>query len=165
LYEFDTETDGLTLVQSLLLMTYWYESPEDHKDSWHWMGIAISLAYSLGIHRSPHSEMDPKQISLQKRVWWSCFIRDRLIALGSSRILRISDFDVPMLTLDDFHIQSVHTTMFVGSECDDILNPQAQMDFAILFIAKVKLCVCISRLLRPPALSSVSKLNPPFNLT
>ncbi|RAL67667.1 hypothetical protein DID88_008411 [Monilinia fructigena] len=106
LYDLDYETDMLTVVQSLLLMTYWYETPEDYKDTWHWMGRAIDHAYTLALHRDPKG-MDVDQ-KLRKRVWWSCFMRDRLIALGMRRPTRVKDedCDVPMLTEDDFEIKS-----------------------------------------------------------
>jgi hypothetical protein len=53
LYDFDYESDRLILIQALLLMIYWYETPDDQKDTWHWMGMAISLAYTIGLHRNP----------------------------------------------------------------------------------------------------------------
>jgi hypothetical protein len=34
------KVDRISLVQSLLLMTYWYETPDDQKDTWHWMGVS-----------------------------------------------------------------------------------------------------------------------------
>ena len=43
-------------------MTYWYETPDDQKDTWHWMGVAISLAHTIGLHRNPEkSNMDIKK--------------------------------------------------------------------------------------------------------
>lgn len=92
-------------------------------------------------------------------------MRDRLIALGRSRVFRISDSEVPLLTLEDFDIQSVPTTVFVGpTKFDAVLDPQAQEDLATLCIAKVKLCVCISRVFIPSVLSLVSRHKLRLNL-
>ena len=92
-------------------------------------------------------------------------MRDRLVALGTSRVLRVADFDVPMLTLNDFHIESALTTMPFGSiERDTVLDLQTQEDLATLCITKARLCVCISRILIPPFLSSVSKHESIFKL-
>ena len=33
LYDFDYESDRVAIVQALLLMTYWYETPDDQKDT------------------------------------------------------------------------------------------------------------------------------------
>lgn len=41
LYDFDYDNDRVDLVSSLLLLTYWYETPEDQKDTWHWMGTSL----------------------------------------------------------------------------------------------------------------------------
>ncbi|CRK42713.1 hypothetical protein BN1723_016064, partial [Verticillium longisporum] len=74
-----TRSDRLVLVQALLLMTYWYETPDDQKDTWHWMGVAISLAHTIGLHRNPATTSMPlRKQKLWKRIWWSCFMRDRL---------------------------------------------------------------------------------------
>lgn len=50
-------------------MTYWYESPADQKDMWHWMGVATSLAHTIGLHRDPEdSTMEPCKKKLLKRL-------------------------------------------------------------------------------------------------
>ena len=140
------------LVQSLLLMTYWYETPDDQKDTWHWMGVAISLAHTIGLHRNPSTtSMAPSKQKLWKRIWWSCFMRDRLIALGMRRPTRIKneDFDVPMLTEEDFEIQVLpESTTIIGPECTLMRNLDMQRELATLCVWKAKLCVCISHMLK-----------------
>ncbi|KAI9646566.1 hypothetical protein NHQ30_004561 [Ciborinia camelliae] len=148
LYDLDYETDILTVVQSLLLMTYWYETPEDYKDTWHWMGRAIDHACILALHRDPKGmDVDHK---LRKRVWWSCFMRDRLIALGMRRPTRVKDedCDVPMLTEDDFEIKALDPrNSIISTECSLIRDVEAQRDLALMCISKARLCLCISQVL------------------
>ncbi|KAK2770707.1 hypothetical protein FQN53_005375 [Emmonsiellopsis sp. PD_33] len=151
LYDFDYEVDRISLVQSLLLMTHWYEMPDDQKDTWHWMGVSLSLAHTIGLHRDPSTScMDRRRQRLWKRVWWSTYTRDRLIALGMRRPTRIKDedCDVPMLTLDDFDIQqmSPEALQIIG-ECELAHNLNHQRQLAIMFIEKSKLCLCISHVL------------------
>ncbi|ESZ90862.1 hypothetical protein SBOR_8754 [Sclerotinia borealis F-4128] len=149
LYDLDYETDMLTVVQSLLLMTYWYETPEDYKDTWHWMGRAIDHAYTLALHRDPKF-MDAVDHKLRKRVWWSCFMRDRLIALGMRRPTRVKDedCDVPMLTEDDFEIKALSPrNSIISPECSLIRDVGAQRDLALMCISKAQLCLCISQVL------------------
>ncbi|KAL3957694.1 hypothetical protein ACCO45_008272 [Purpureocillium lilacinum] len=152
LYDFDYESDRLVLVQALMLMTYWYETPDDQKDTWHWMGVAISLAHTIGLHRNPEatSMSVPKQ-RLWKRIWWSCFMRDRLIALGMRRPTRIKDedFDVPMLVEADFEIQALpESNTVIPKECRLMRDVAMQRELATMCIAKAKLCVCISHMLK-----------------
>ena len=129
-------------------MTYWYETPDDQKDTWHWMGVAISLAHTIGLHRNPMSTaMPPRKQKLWKRIWWSCFMRDRLVALGMRRPTRIKDedFDVPMLEHDDFETTEIPSHILPS--CSMLRNQTLLSDLAYLCIAKAKLCLCISHVL------------------
>ncbi|BCR90820.1 putative C6 transcription factor (Ctf1B) [Aspergillus chevalieri] len=151
LYDFDYEVDRISLVQSLLLMTYWYETPDDQKDTWHWMGVSLSLAHTIGLHRDPgNSRMDLRRQRMWKRIWWSTYTRDRLIALGMRRPMRVKDddCDVPMLTLDDFdfHPFSPEIVAMVGNS-EVLHNVEHQRELALMFIEKAKLCLCVSHVL------------------
>ncbi|KAJ3579055.1 hypothetical protein NPX13_g1510 [Xylaria arbuscula] len=152
LYDFDYENDRLLLVQGLLLMTYWYETPDDQKDTWHWMGVAISLGHTIGLHRNPaNTNMAPQRRKLWKRIWWSCFMRDRLIALGMRRPTRIKDedFDVPMLEEEDFDMVALPDEIqVVGPECTLLRDVTMQRELAQMCVAKAKLSLCISHMLK-----------------
>lgn len=151
LYDFDYEVDRISLVQALLLMTYWYETPDDQKDTWHWMGVSLSLAYTIGLHRDPgNSGMDLRRQRLWKRIWWSAYTRDRLIALGMRRPMRIKDedCDVPMLSVDDFEFKPFppEIVSMVGN-CEILQNVNYQRELAMMFVEKAKLCLCVSHVL------------------
>ncbi|KAK6541864.1 hypothetical protein TWF694_007642 [Orbilia ellipsospora] len=153
LYDFDWEQDRISLIQALLLMTYWYETPDDQKDTWHWMGVAISLSHTVGLHRSPvNSSLSPRRQKLWKRIWWSCFMRDRLVALGMRRPTRIKDedCDVPMLTLEDFGLSAETDELaevLFGGDLEEQRKRRRQRTLALLCIEKAKLCVLIGNVL------------------
>jgi Fungal specific transcription factor domain len=151
LYDFDYESDRVSLVQALLLLTYYYETPDDQKDTWHWMGVATSVAHTIGLHRNPdRSSMDAKRSKLWKRIWWSTYMRDRLIALGMRRPTRIKseDYDVPMLTLDDFELVAIpESVSCIPADCLLARDVDKQRELAIMCIEKARLCLCISRVL------------------
>jgi hypothetical protein len=133
-------------------MTYWYETPDDQKDTWHWMGVAISLAHTIGLHRDPaKTPMIPRKQKLWKRVWWSCLMRDRLVALGMRRPTRIKseDFDVPPLNEDDFEIGSLpEENRLLGHECALMRDLEMQRELAVMCIEKAKLCMLIGDMLK-----------------
>jgi hypothetical protein len=52
LYDADYETDTTTIIQALFLMGFWCGSPIDQKETWHWLGVAVSLAQATGMHRT-----------------------------------------------------------------------------------------------------------------
>lgn len=132
-------------------MTLYCENPDNQKDGWHWTGVAISLAHTLGIHRNLETSLtDVKKLRLYRRMWWCCVMRDRLLSLGMRRPPRIDDrdYDVPMLTVEDFEIKSLDSeTLVVSSDCNIIRNPSMQTHMAMICIAKARLCLCINRVL------------------
>ncbi|KAK4497772.1 hypothetical protein PRZ48_010425 [Zasmidium cellare] len=107
LYDIGYEQDKITLIQSSLLLSFWYSDLQDNAQSWHWTGVAISMAHAIGLHRNPDSRNINSSISSARRrlwsnIWWSCFFRDRWLSFGYGRPLRINadDCDVPMPSSD-----------------------------------------------------------------
>ena len=152
LYDFDYEDDRISLLQALLIFTHWYESPNDQKDTWHWMGIALSVATSIGLNRDPaRSPHGRHRQALRRRLWWSCVIRDRLIAIGMRRPLRIksSEHNVTMMTLEDFSLDPVSDNVTcVGPRSIVARSTEMRRKLAVLCIAKARFCDCISHVLR-----------------
>ncbi|OCT48972.1 cutinase transcription factor 1 alpha [Cladophialophora carrionii] len=110
LYDSDHEPNKVTVVQAVFLISFWWNGPTDQKDTWHWLGVAISLALTLGMHRSTkHSDMKPKDRCLWKKIWWSLFAEDKhaATALGRPVHTRRRDCDVELLEVTDFNEQPV----------------------------------------------------------
>ncbi|ODV91034.1 hypothetical protein CANCADRAFT_26504, partial [Tortispora caseinolytica NRRL Y-17796] len=107
LYDSNYETDKVTIVQSLGVLGWWFEGPEDIiKNSAYWTRVAILVAQGMGMHRNnddnPHLSLQEKR--MWKRIWWSLFYRDRniAVALGRPLVINTQDMDVKMITEDDF---------------------------------------------------------------
>ena len=152
LYDFDYEVDRVTVVQAILLMTYWHENPDDVKDVWHWLGIAISVARTIGLNcdTSDAPLMCQQQRRLWKRIWWSCYMRDRLVAIGMRRPMRINkgDFDVPMLVLEDFETEALGPELgkMLGG-CPVVKDCSKRITLAKMCIGFAQLCTCIGQVL------------------
>lgn len=89
-------------------MGFWYTDPQDHTGAWYWIGIAITLSQTLGLHRCPQSNnrsqrFPEAQQPLIRRIWWSCIVRDRWLSLAKGRPMRIhhEDCDVAMPGAED----------------------------------------------------------------
>lgn len=52
LYDADLDPDKVNNIAAVFLMSFWWGGSNDEKDSFHWLGIAVTLAQSLGMHRS-----------------------------------------------------------------------------------------------------------------
>ncbi|CAG9942709.1 unnamed protein product [Clonostachys rosea f. rosea IK726] len=153
LHGINYESDRLALVQSLLLMTYWYDCPDDDQDTWYWMGIAVTKAHVIGLHRSPDQlNISPQEKRLRRRIWWCCIMRDRMLALTIRQPPRIRDneYSVKALSLDDFEVRppsSTLATLFSNSKfaCPDL---QEQRILAKLCVELSRLCLILGHLLR-----------------
>lgn len=153
LHDLDYENDKFTLVQSTLLLSFWYEAPDDSKETWHWSGIAISQAQALGLHRSTMnaSGMDPIKRRQRRRIWWSCVMRDRQIGLGMSRLIRIKDedFDITELQEDDFQIETMDDNPMISrKDCPLIYDVGMQAELAEMCVQKAKLYVLVGHVLQ-----------------
>lgn len=108
MYDNGGETDTVVLIQSALLMGFWHSKEDGHAQPWYWIGIAISLCQVLGLHRDPdsaklNSAFPSRLRPIWRRLWWSCFFRDRWLSLTLGRPLRINldDCDQPMPSAAD----------------------------------------------------------------
>lgn len=147
LYEFDVEPDIAAVLQALILMSSWYSKWDGRRDTWHWTGLAYDVARRMGLHReSPTRCTSNKAHRFRRRLWWSLYIRDRMIALGTRRPMRIQDedFDVSMLSLQDFDLAAdVHD----GSHA--FTPPPAEMRLtALMCIQLANLCRTIGRVVK-----------------
>ncbi|KID81482.1 cutinase transcription factor 1 alpha [Metarhizium guizhouense ARSEF 977] len=119
LYDADYENDKTILTAVLLLLAFWWQKPQDQKDTWHWLGCSISLAQTLGMHRSTaYSGLSQRSRSLWKRIWWSLYVRDRHTAASLGRPFRIhdKDCDVEALHDEDFDFDRKTTLAVMGEQ-------------------------------------------------
>ncbi|OBT55557.1 hypothetical protein VE04_02731 [Pseudogymnoascus sp. 24MN13] len=108
LYDFDTEPDRFISIQAALLLSNWYPGVDEKKDPWFWSGTAISLGHTIGLHLDPvESKVGKDKIRIWRRLWWTSFCREQKLALALGRPSRLTYYNVPMLTLDDFDIGSL----------------------------------------------------------
>ncbi|KIX93833.1 uncharacterized protein Z520_10458 [Fonsecaea multimorphosa CBS 102226] len=151
LYDFDWDVDRIALIQSLLLLNYWYVSENDQKDPWHWLGVCISLATSIGLNQPfTHAQKDPKTSALWRRIWWSCVHRDRVISISMRRPMRIKDEDIrlPPLKMDDFEIEPTSSAISSLKGNAFLTDRHVRSMLAEMYIAKLKLLLFIGQILQ-----------------
>jgi hypothetical protein len=153
--------DRISLVQALLLMTYWYERPDDQKDPSHWMGESLSFAYTIGLHqKSDHNQFDVQKQRLRRRLWWCCYMRDQLITLSMRKPNRIkTKHNIQTLVIDDFDTQPLDTNLvrLLGGipATSDVAE---RTTLAKICIEKVKLCICIHHILATQYSETIVKM-------
>ncbi|KFY96780.1 hypothetical protein V498_02478 [Pseudogymnoascus sp. VKM F-4517 (FW-2822)] len=107
LYSFNTCDDRLSVIQSLLLMTLCASTSEAR----HWLSLAASFSQSLGLNCDVSSSRLPlRRKHLHRRIWWTAFLRDRILALRLSDdsrnrfIIKLEDCRIDPLNLEDFDL-------------------------------------------------------------
>lgn len=131
-------------------MSYWNGTDGNHRESWYWTGAAISLAFTIDLHLHPEApNMASSERKLRKRVWWSCFMRERLLSVENRRPTQIclEDSNLPMLEQSDFEIRPLPDGITVISRnCKAVRDASVRRQLAAICIARIQLCICISRM-------------------
>ncbi|KIW86561.1 hypothetical protein Z517_01959 [Fonsecaea pedrosoi CBS 271.37] len=129
LHDFDVEVDRLIICQAAILLSFWDGDCEGVRDSYYWIGIATLHATSIGLNFDPMNSLsDPNHRRSFKTTWWTLVMRDRLLAVALRRPVQNSvfRFDVPMLHLDDFRLDSLLVAFQKNLQVHDISLPELE---------------------------------------
>lgn len=150
LYDFDTEPDGTSLLQSLLLFTYWVEIG-DNRGPWHWICAAISYAQTIDLRGLiEQSAVPPEQYRALRRLWWCCRTRETIIAVSMKKCaptLQPNESDMPMLSLEDICPPSDGLRGASEDMRPNAVPPEKSRTQAMISIQMAKLGRCINRIL------------------
>jgi hypothetical protein len=163
LYELGWENRPLTILQSLLLMTYFPQKINEPKGQASLVGDAVSMAYRMGLHRDPTNlKIEASLFHLRKRLWWSVFIRERTLILdqGTPWIIDDTDHDVPMITIDDFCLTETNNDIGTQVPPVDLNGTSRRRKIAIMWIEKAKIAVIMGRI--PPISVRIPEINSSF---
>ncbi|RFU75585.1 n-terminal binuclear zn cluster-containing dna binding domain-containing [Trichoderma arundinaceum] len=98
----------IELVQALLLMSHYLHGSLELNHCWTVIGLAIRTAQELGLYLdSTNFTNDIVEQEIRKRVWWGCFVIDRLVSIKVGRPPTIHDIPairvgLPLAVDDEF---------------------------------------------------------------
>ena len=146
LYELDTDLDPLTMIQVLLLMTYWYGQQNDTKGRFYWLRIARSLALDIGLDRDGRPSTSNSQDPFRRRLWYCYIVRDTLLSVTERRSGGLTDsrLDIHALRPEDFQEPGS------GEAVNQYYIPAQKIEASTairLWFQKVKLCLIVQRIL------------------
>ncbi|KAJ5538479.1 fungal-specific transcription factor domain-containing protein [Penicillium frequentans] len=108
MYRNGNERSKIVLLQSSLLLGLYHADIDEYNQPWYWTGIAISSCQILGLdHNNASSKnsssITDRQRSFWRRLWWSCFFRDRWLslAMGTHARIKLEGCDTPFPSPDD----------------------------------------------------------------
>ncbi|CEG67857.1 hypothetical protein RMATCC62417_04218 [Rhizopus microsporus] len=100
---------SISTVQSLLLLASHQHGAMRSARAWLYSGMAFRMAQDLGLHRNcDHWNIPPEERERRKRVFWCCYIVDRLgsAMYGRATTFEEKDCDVPFPSVDDHNLLS-----------------------------------------------------------
>lgn len=111
------EKDPMTLVAAVTILQYWNPSGPAHvsiHNSSYWLRIGVGLVHQMGLHKEPDAH-DPNR-QLRRRIFWTLFARDCLLALGQGRprAIHLDDCNIKWPTVADFPAPTKHAHLFVA---------------------------------------------------
>lgn len=92
LFHLAPENNKIVVVQSALLLGFWFAEAQDVKQSWYWSGIAFSVGQSCGLHLD-NSNCSSEERTLRRNLWRACMVRDVWLSFGQGRPLRLNAAD------------------------------------------------------------------------
>lgn len=107
LFDVGYETSKIVTLQVTIALTFWGGSPNTHWNFYTWISAGVTIAETIGCHRSMAGlNIHPQDRSLLKRLWWTLVVRDAACASMHGRPFRINleHCDVDELTMDDFDL-------------------------------------------------------------
>ncbi|GAO47749.1 hypothetical protein SAICODRAFT_32185 [Saitoella complicata NRRL Y-17804] len=83
----------MSSVQACLLMTSYLQWTRQRDVSYAYMGMAVRMAVSNGMHRRCNVALDPRVVEIRTRLWWSIYTKDRFMNMSMGRPMLFSDND------------------------------------------------------------------------
>lgn len=101
-------------IRNILLLIIWcltLNSQDENENLWILTRHVTSLCIQLGLHRNnPNWRLTKMELEIRNRLWWSCFIVERLVAFQTGRTLSIRNhaIDAEMPKFND-NVDILHT--------------------------------------------------------
>ncbi|KAB8238954.1 transcription factor domain-containing protein [Aspergillus alliaceus] len=139
LYQFKAEPNLACIAQASLLLSF-HSSARDVYNNTSFLSIAIQCARADRAHLySVIPKISPRERRDKKRLWWCCFVRDRVIALGMRRPLQITpdQFDYRREPFEEEDIKCE-----VGQS--RVYDPETKRSLIKIFVAQCELAAALT---------------------
>jgi hypothetical protein len=153
IFDKQEEPEKTVLIQSALLFaSSWYIELEDRDGMYYWVGVALGLSITIGLHRANKFDhvvpcpFSPALRRLWKCLWWSVFFREIWTAMGFGRPLRLNseDCDAHFPAPEDVYGDDLH-------ELPDELQaylPRDLENLSQLWLNFIELSILLERILK-----------------
>lgn len=128
LFDIGYERSKVVTLQASILLSFWGGSPNQHCNFYTWISTGVTIAETVGCHRSMAGlNMTSQDRSLLKRLWWILVMRDATCASMHGRPFRINldHCDADDLTLEDFEFDPSHCLSSDNTHLSGLYHIQA----------------------------------------
>ncbi|KAL0082258.1 Zn(2)-C6 fungal-specific transcription factor [Phycomyces blakesleeanus] len=135
----------ISTIQALILLAAHQHGAMKPARAWLYSGMAFRMAQDLGLHRNcDHWDIPSEERERRKRVFWCCYILDRILSAsyGRSATFEERDCDVPLPTVDDDDDEDEPETN------PDSENAQPPVRIMIAFTHLISLCHILGDVLK-----------------
>ncbi|RFU30142.1 hypothetical protein B7463_g6213, partial [Scytalidium lignicola] len=101
------EQPCVTNVQAFLCMAFYEMGRGNLSKGWAFSGIAFRMGYDIGFQRDPchwtstdHSITTVEDIEIRRRIYWGCYLSDKLISLMLGRTTYLDENDATVGPID-----------------------------------------------------------------
>ncbi|OBZ86157.1 Cutinase transcription factor 1 alpha [Choanephora cucurbitarum] len=140
------DTPSISTIQALLLLASHQHGAMKSAKAWLYSGMAFRMAQDLGLHRNcDHWNIPLEECERRKRVFWCCYIVDRLASAmyGRASTFEERDCDVPFPSIDD--------DTAIEDDSIDLDNPDnspPSVSLLELFANLIKICDILGHILK-----------------
>lgn len=135
LFDVGYETNKIVLLQMVVMLTFWGPQMKNYWNPSSWVGFGVTIAESLGLHKSIGStEMSRENKGLLRRLWWTLALRDATCAalLGRPSRINMAQCNTDMLTLEDFQLEASRPQTTHKTHADNEVEAIYQVQIAKL---------------------------------
>jgi hypothetical protein len=164
------ESHSINNIQAMALLVIYNLRSPSNSGIWYMIGLSMRTCVDLGLHREAHyKNVTPYEGQLRRRLFWSVYFLERVIATSLGRPYSLADRDIdallPLEIDDTVHDNGlIARTMAISSSTTfQAARPSSNLTLGIQCIRLMRLESYIqSTIYRVdrPVISLVSKINP-----
>lgn len=130
------EADPVSNLAAIVLLVLYHLRSESRNGLWHLTGLAMRTVTDIGLHRKASTRLlSPLEAQLQRRLFWSIYALESILAGTLGRPISLSDCDIdqplPLAIDDDERLSRASSEDEYQSNTDNNV-PQSLIQFVLL---------------------------------